>query len=505
MLNLRKIYQEGQLWSVIWDVLMILIAVTNLAMISFDLMYLRLRPYLYYYTPELVGQYDQLKGIEDNPFTTDYLQRVHSLEQNIEQDLARGQNNLSVSTLNQRQQLADLSTEMLKQNPFQTAGHSKNLEKIKARIREYVRSETGEEIESYDRAFAYFWRLDETNYEKRLRYFDTEIAPLMEVNYFRHRNIDGDFVNLYWSTIDLPFLIFFLSEFVVRFLLFFRKAPSRWFLFLVYNWYDFLSLFPSSWLRLLRLFRVMAIWARLQQTELLAAGNNIVVRTIRSYSNLLSREISGMVAIQIIAQLQEEVMKERQGQFLADSLEPHREEIKEVVLEQTEKLTVERILPFKPRVAALVRITLEKSLESTAFRFVPNAILRPVLHRAGSDVVDSLFQTIAATVESQEGKEAIGGIVDQILDSLKGPDGEKTAGLIQKLTYNGLEELKGQFINRELHEEGSKSLQEQLSEISAPLFGGGRATAPGGDRARVSQSGENTTKDPVETQRPTKR
>ena len=470
----KKIREEGQLGSIIWDVVMILIAVSNLTLISFDLMYLRLRPYLYYYAPELVQNYDQLKGIEDNPFTTDYLERVQTLDSSIQKDL-QVQGFLSQESREQSEALGDVSVQMLRENPFQTAGLSKNLEKIKGRIRQFVREETGREIDSYKEAFLFFWQLDANNYEKRLNYFRAEIAPLMEVNYFRHRDIDGEFVNLFWSTIDLPFLIFFLSDFAVRFLLFFRKAPSRWFLFLVYNWYDFLSLFPSSGLRLLRLFRVMAIWARLQQSELLSTGDGFIVRTVKGYTDLLSREISGMVAIQIISQLQTEVQKEREGQFLADSLEPHREEIKEVVLEQTEKLTRERILPFRPRVAALVHISLEKSLDSTAFRFVPNAILRPVLQRAGNDVVDSLFETIAATVESAEGKEAIGGIVDQVLDSLRGPDGEKTAGLIQKLTYNSLEELKGQFINRELLEEGSKTLQQQLSEISASMFGGSKA------------------------------
>ncbi|HBS06285.1 MAG TPA: hypothetical protein DEA96_15055 [Leptospiraceae bacterium] len=469
----KKIREEGQLGSIIWDVVMILIAVSNLTLISFDLMYLRLRPYLYYYAPELVQNYDQLKGIEENPFTTDYLHRVNELEASIFSDL-ENRNALSEETLQQSDELARLSSQMLRDNPFQTAGLSKNLEKIKGRIRQFVTNETSQEIESYREAFQYFWKLDSQNYRARLDYFDQEIAPLMEINYFRHRDIDGDFVNLFWSTIDLPFLIFFASDFLVRFLLFFRKVPARWFLFLVYNWYDFLSLFPSSWLRLLRLFRVMAIWARLQQSELLASGDGLVLRTIKSYTDLLSREISGMVAIQIISQLQTEVQKDREGQFLADSLEPHRDEIKDVVLEQTEKLTRERILPFRPRVAALVQVSLEKSLDSSAFRFVPNAILRPVLQRAGNDVVDSLFETIAATVESQEGKEAIGGIVDQMLDSLRGTDGEKTAGLIQKLTYNSLEELKGQFVNRELLAEGSKTLQQQLSEITASMFGGKR-------------------------------
>lgn len=470
MLNLKKVHQEGQLWSVLWDVIMILIAITNLALISFDLMYLRLRPYLFHYAPEIVENYDELKGIEENPFTTDYLERVAALRISIEKDLQQGERP-GPSVADQTSKLAELSVEMLRENPFQTAGLSKNLEKIKGRIRQFVRAETGEEIESYDTAFQYFWDLNADNSAKRLDYFRREIAPLMEINYFRHRDIDGDFVNLYWSTIDLPFFFFFLCDFLVRFLLFFRKAPTRWFLFLVYNWYDFLSLFPSSFLRLLRLFRVMAIWARLQQSELLAAGNNFLVRTVKGYSDLLSREISGMVAIQIIAQLQEEVMKPKEGDFLADSLEPHRQEIKDVVLEQTEKLTRERILPFKPRVAQLVEISMEQSLKSTAFKYVPNPILRPVLQKAGSSLVESLFETIAATVESPEGKEAIGGIVDQVLDSLKGPDGEKTAGLIQKLTYNSLEELKGQFVNRELMEEGSKTLQEQLSEFAAPLFG----------------------------------
>ncbi|MCB1138934.1 MAG: hypothetical protein KDK23_09275, partial [Leptospiraceae bacterium] len=216
MLNLRKIYREGQLWSVLWDIIMILIAVTNLGLISFDLMYLRLRPYLYYYTPELVSQYDRLKGIEENPFTTDYLQRVSLLRQTIEKD-GKNENRLSEAANLQSMELAARSREMLEENPFQTAGLSKNLEKIKGRIREYVRQETGQEIESYSAAFYYFWQLDRSNYQDRLDYFQSEIAPLMEVNYFRHRDIDGDFVNLYWSTIDLPFLIFFLSEFAIRF------------------------------------------------------------------------------------------------------------------------------------------------------------------------------------------------------------------------------------------------------------------------------------------------
>lgn len=469
MLKWSKIREQGQQWSILWDIVMIIIAVTNLALISFDLMYLRIRPHLYHYAPEIVQEYDKLKGIEENRFTTNYLNRLYQLKKSIEIDLATG-GVFSPATKAKSNELAALSVEMLEENPFQTAGLSKNLEKIKGRVRQFVSNTTSQEIESYEDAFIDYWGLNPANYENRFKHFETSIAPLMEVNYFRHRDIDGDFVNLYWSTIDLPFLIFFLFDFVIRFLLFFRKAPSRWFLFPVYNWYDFLSLFPSSWLRLLRLFRVMAIWARLRQSELLAAGDGLIVRTIKSYSDLLSREISGMVAIQIISQLQSEVQKTREGQFLADSLEPHREEIKEVVLEQTEKLTRERILPFRPRVAELVRISLEKSLESTAFRFVPNAILRPVLQKGGADVVESLFETIAATVESQEGKEAIGGIVDQVLDSLRGPDGEKTAGLIQKLTYNSLEELKGQFVNRELMEEGSKTLQEQISEITSPLF-----------------------------------
>jgi hypothetical protein len=477
MLNFRKIREEGLHWTILWDIILLLVAVTNLTLISFDLLYLRLRPHLFYYAPELVQQYDQLKGIEEHPFTTDYLQRVRAIRGNIEGDLRNGPV-FSNPTRSQLTELTELSTEMLRQNPFQTAGLTRNLDKIRGRLRQYVTSESGEPMRTYALAFEYFWDMNPGNYSQRLDFFEREIAPLLEVNYFRHRDIDGDFIDLYWEILDLPFLLFFLFDFVVRFLLFFRKARSRWFLFLVYNWYDFLSLFPSSWLRLLRLFRIMAIWARLRRSELLAAGDGLIVGGFNRYRELLSREVSGMVAIQIISQLQAELEKQSDNAFWAEALEPHRGEIKEVVLEQCQHLTRSQILPFKPRFAELVRVSLEKTLQTSAFRFIPNAVARPVLQKAGADIVDSIFETISSTVESPEGRAAIEGIVDQALDSFRSSGNPRTATMMQKWTHNALEELKGGFVDQELMHEGSKSLQQQLSELAAILVGDPTASAP---------------------------
>ena len=65
--------------AVRWDGLMIYLALVNVWLIGFDFTYLWLRPYYFEYLPLVAEVYDPVKGIEAQPLTSDYLERVDRL------------------------------------------------------------------------------------------------------------------------------------------------------------------------------------------------------------------------------------------------------------------------------------------------------------------------------------------------------------------------------------------------------------------------------------------
>ena len=60
---------------ILLDILMLLIALINLAIFSFDYTYLTFRNFYYNYIP-FVTSYDKIKGIEPHDFTQDYLEKA---------------------------------------------------------------------------------------------------------------------------------------------------------------------------------------------------------------------------------------------------------------------------------------------------------------------------------------------------------------------------------------------------------------------------------------------
>ena len=69
MIDLRKLHPRYWDFRLIWDVLMVWVALTNLTLILFDLTYLMLRPYYLDFVPVVTRVYDPVKGITPHPLT----------------------------------------------------------------------------------------------------------------------------------------------------------------------------------------------------------------------------------------------------------------------------------------------------------------------------------------------------------------------------------------------------------------------------------------------------
>jgi hypothetical protein len=163
--------------------LIAVLALVNLVLIFFDLSYVPLRDFYLKTFPPLTQAYDPVKGIEPHPETQDYLNKVNELKEQVSQTGLQ-----SPQAAELLEEVRTLSRQMIEDNPFDVANKSNTLEKIKNEIR----SRAGED--SARSAFAVFWSkayLSQVGWQEEINFFNTQIRPLIEKNYYRDINRFG--------------------------------------------------------------------------------------------------------------------------------------------------------------------------------------------------------------------------------------------------------------------------------------------------------------------------
>ena len=219
-------------FSLWYEKLIALLALINLILVFFDLNYIPLRNFWLHGRVQLlikIGRlelelpqeplkilpfrvsdwYDWVKGIEPYRDTKQYLQRVEDLENQVNQI---GLPNLDDTIL---KDLRDRSVKIIETNPFLIAKKTGTLERIKNKMRRHI-FDTREA--SATKAFSIFWSreyLTQKGVRQELNFFDRDIKPLMETNYFRPVGENSEFVDNF-GLIDLPFSLIFVLDFLAR-------------------------------------------------------------------------------------------------------------------------------------------------------------------------------------------------------------------------------------------------------------------------------------------------
>ncbi|HBB35299.1 MAG TPA: hypothetical protein DDZ80_30945 [Cyanobacteria bacterium UBA8803] len=482
--NRRRTKPRRNLW---FERVMAIAAAVNLFLVLFDLSYIPLRDFwlqrkiqLFSFKigpikskgfavpiplPNITPWYDPIKGIEPYRDTQQYLARVDELQNKlIEPGLRSPEVEQILAELRRRSQ------EMIETNPFQVANKTGSLEKIKNKMRQHVPNEQ----DSAKEAFKLFWSQDNLgkNPVKELNFFNNEIRPLIETNYFRPIGENGEFVDLF-GLIDFPFFVLFAVEFLGRTWSISRRHTGvSWLDAMLWRWYDLFLLIPI-W----RWLRIIPVIIRLDQAKLIDLSA-IQKQARQGFVAEIAGDMTQVIVIRVINEIQDSI---RQGE-IANWLSK-REVRPYIDLNNTDEvatltkiavqLTVYQVLPkIQPDVEALLQHNIAKILNQSqvyqGMEQVPGLgeLRNQLTERLAKQITQAVYDGLnMAMAEDPEG--------DQILQRLIAHLGEafgseiqtkKTLEEVQSLLTDFLEEVKVNYIER-LSEEDLEEILDQTRAI----------------------------------------
>ncbi len=464
----KKKSPRRNLWL---EKILAIIAFVNLLLVIFDLSYIPWRDFYFAEAPTIVRYYDQVKGIEPHRETQRYLNKVEQLENQIEQTGLQSPEVESVL-----QQLRQLSNEMIEDNPFDVAGKTGNLAKVKRLMRLHVASFNNRTIEaSAHEAFTLFWSqlyLSQTGWEREINYFNTKLRPLIATNYYRDVGENSQFVDKFWL-IDLPFIVIFSIDFVIRTLLLSLRNRLSWLEAMLRRWYDIFLLLPVVLLvPMLRLLRVIPVTIRLHQSRLL---NLEIVRSQINHDFVanFAEEITEVVGIRVIDQLQEAIKSGNISRWLLRSRSGGYIDINntneiQAIVSRLVHLSVHQVIPkIQPDIEALIHHSLHNVLNQSPvyqqLHKVPGVSNLP--KQLASEIAKSTYSAIVNITEDPTTAKTWKQLTDNFSKTLE-IELQKEPNLkeIQTLLVDLLEEIKINYVQN-IADGGMEEILEESEQI----------------------------------------
>ncbi len=425
---------------------MAIIAAISLVVSIFDLTYIPWRDFYFRNLPSVVQTYDRYKGIEPHRETVRYLNAVEQLKNTVKQTgLASSQ------TQSWLQELDTLSVSMIQNNPFQVAGKTGNLEKIKNDVRDRVHNQSAKG------AFNTFWSQDyltKAGWDREIQFYDRQLKPLIVTNYYRRLNESGNYVDDFWQ-IDLIFIGIFAGELLGR-MLFVRRhnRQLRWQQVIIRRWYDLILLLPFA-----QFLRIIPVIVRLKQAKLID-------------TELIESELNRLFVGQIVIELTEAVILEtlqqtqsaiRDGQIALVIRRylntPHVDlnNINEIegLIELILEIVVYRVIPkVQPDLEAILRFLFQKALsESPAYRnlqMLPGIGELPAqaIDRVVTEVSSSIYTAITKLLEDPDSAKLSRRLAENLTQSLATEmQRGQTTIKVESLLYDLIEEIKVTYDN----------------------------------------------------------
>ena len=392
-----KKFFRPHLW---FEKIMALIVLANYSLVIFDLSYIPLRDFwlqgrIQFYIKigtfereipkpplrvipqsisNIIINYDLIKGIEPYRDTAQYLQRIEDLNEALNQSVSeqvfsnynQAENNNAQESINKI--LADLrkqSVQMIEQNPFQIANKTGTLERIKNKMREHV---FGTEESSAREAFETFWSADnfqENGWRNELNFFEEQIEPLIETNYYRPVGESGEPVDNF-GLLDTPFFLLFLVEFLARTWFISRRHTGvSWFDAMLWRWYDIFLLIP-----LFRFLRIIPLTIRLDQAKLIDF-KAIKKQASQGFVAGIAQDITEVVIIQIVDQIKGTIEDGTVRNILIQQNAKQYVDINDVnetaeLVKLMANLVINKVIPeIRPEAEEFLRYNVEKALIQT--------------------------------------------------------------------------------------------------------------------------------------------
>lgn len=423
--------------------------------------------------------YDPIKGIQPHRDTQLYLSTVATLQQQAQQKgLETGLKSPEVqATL---QSLRQFSNDMITTNPFEGAGKSGTLEKIKNRMRGHIASRHRKPKLSSREAFDLFWStqyLTPANWNREMEWFNQEVKPLIETNFYRTIDENGQFTNHFWI-LDAPFVMLFFLEFLARTYYISRRYPSlRWLDAMFWRWYDVPLFVPFSlFFPVLALTRILPAAIRLHQSELIDL-HEIRDHMRRGLVADIAEELTEVIVIQVLNQVQAAI---RRGEFTAwlEQTERRRyidiNETNEVeaIANHIIQLSVNQVFPkIQPDLEALLRYSITSILNQSpvyrSLQSLPGVGHLPyqLTEQIVSDATQFVHNSIKTAVEDPTLTELSTRLVQNIARTFVAEARQQnTLPELQLLLSDLIEEIKINYVQR-LTEEDIDLILEQTRQL----------------------------------------
>ncbi len=485
----RQKYSRPQRW---FEKIMALIVLVNYGFVVFDLTYIPLRDFwlqgrvqLYIkigtFEREIPKQplkvlpfnltkyYDWVKGIEPYRDTESYLNTVNKLNNAIDQTINQPGDPIQDQRIdNLLAELRQQSIEMIEQNPFQIANKTGTLARIKNKMRQQV---FGNQDASAREAFEIFWSRE--NWKKNglrneLNFFDNQIKPLLETNYFRPVGENGQPVDNF-GLIDFPFFLIFFVEFMARTWYISRRHTGvSWFDAMLWRWYDIFLLIP-----VLRWLRIIPLIIRLDQSNLIDM-KAIKKQASQGFVAGIAQDITEVVVIQVINQVQSSVQEGSIRNALTRTNTHTYIDVNDInetaeIAKLVAHLLIEKVIPeIRPEAEAFIEYNLEKALSQTpAYHNLENLPgFKPLQTQLTENLVSQLYQGLSEglkqlLIEDPRFDELLEKLANKFTKTMTIElQGKQSIDQIEMLLNDLLEEVKINYVERLSAEDVEKILEQ---------------------------------------------
>jgi hypothetical protein len=449
--------------------LIAILALLNLCLVFFDLTYTQWRDFYLQVLPSITQVYDPIKGIQPHPETQNYLNKVTQLE---EQVLQTGLQSPQAEKL--LRELRLLSYQMIEDNPFYVDSKSGTLAKIKYEIRLRTNEQSARD------AFNIFWSqtyLSQRGWQSEINFFNSQIQPLVNSNYYRDIGRFGNFINRFWL-IDLPFIAIFALDFLARTFYISRRNPDlNWLEAMLRRWYDLFLLLP-----LWRWLRVIPVTIRLYQADLL---NLEPLRSQLNHDFAISfaQEITEMVGIQIIDQMQDAV---RQGDvarwlFHPETRKPYVQvnetnEVKAIATRLVNVSVYDVIPKVQPDIEALMQHSIVSTFnESSLYQHIqnipglnqlPHQLTEKLAHNLSHSAYNNLIKALSDPVAAELTSRLITNFRDVLEVELQK---QHNIQEFQDLLIDMLEEIKINYV-KNISAAGVEKILDEANQIHKIIY-----------------------------------
>ncbi len=325
-------------------------------------------------------------------------------------------------------------------------------------------------------SFKLFWSsdyLNASNWQREITWFNTNIRPLMQTNYFRTIAENGDFTNRFWI-LDAPFWTLFVLEFLGRtYYLSRRYTGISWLGAMTWRWYDIPLIIPFglvfhhwAWLR------AISVAVRLDQAELVDM-KQVRAQARQGFVGSIAEEVTETVVMQVLDQVQGAI---RRGDIVQSLLRPRAgdwvavnnvDELAEMASLIT-RLTVYQVLPkVQPELEALLRHSVDYALsQSPAYqtlKTIPGVGNLPtqLTEQLITEVIQAAYKTLTTMLEDAEGAALTKQLIEKFTQTLGTEvQQQNVVQELQSLLSDYLEELKLSYIKQSTEVSAEAILEE---------------------------------------------